>query len=50
MNYYSASDILYIADANNFITAGTVKRYNATTGAYLDSYTTGIAPNGFVFN
>jgi hypothetical protein len=50
MNYYAASDILYIADANNFITAGTVKRYNATTGAYLDSYTTGIAPNGFVFN
>lgn len=50
LNYYSASDVLYIADAGNFSTSGTAKRYNATTGAYIDSYTVGVAPNGFVFN
>lgn len=50
MNYYSASNVLYVADAGNFSTSGIVKRYNASTGAYIDSYTVGVAPNGFVFN
>ncbi len=50
MNYYSASNILYIADAGNFTTSGSAKRYNASTGAFIDSYNVGVAPNGFVFN
>jgi hypothetical protein len=50
MNYYSSADVLYIADAGNFSTSGTVKKYNASTGVLLDTYNVGVAPNSFVFN
>jgi len=50
LGYYAAGDVLYIGDAGNFSTSGTVKKLNATTGALLDTYNVGIAPNGFVLN
>lgn len=50
MNYYSANNTLFIADAKGFSTTGVVKRYNATTGSLIDTLNVGVAPNGFVFN
>jgi hypothetical protein len=50
MNYYSANNTLYIADALTFSSAGLVKRYDATSGAFIDATNAGIAPNGFIFN
>lgn len=47
--YYSAADVLYIADAGNFTSSGTVKKYGASTGSLIDTYNVGVAPNGFVF-
>lgn len=50
LSYYASSDVLYVADAGNFTTSGTVKKYNALTGVLLDTYNVGVAPNGFVYN
>jgi hypothetical protein len=50
LNYYSASNTLYIGDAKTFASAGVVKRYDATSGALIDTLNVGVAPNGFVFN
>ncbi len=50
MNYYSANNTLFVADAKNFVSSGVVKRYNASTGALIDTLNVGVAPNGFVFN
>lgn len=50
LNYYSASNTLYVADAKNFSSAGVVKRYNASSGTLIDTMNVGIAPNGFIFN
>jgi len=50
LNYYQPSNTLYVADAKNYVSAGVVKRYNATSGALVDTMNVGICPNGFVFN
>jgi hypothetical protein len=50
LNYYSASNTLFVADAKTFSSAGIVKRYNASSGALVDTLNVGVAPNGFVFN
>jgi hypothetical protein len=50
LSYYSSSNVLYVADAGNFSSSGTVKKYNALTGVLLDTYNVGVAPNGFVYN
>lgn len=44
-----ATEIVYGADAGNYSSAGKVIRYNAATGAVVDSMTVGIIPNGFFF-
>jgi len=50
LSYYSAGNVLLIGDAGTFSSSGTVERYNASTGAYIDDYNVGVAPSGFVFN
>lgn len=50
LNYYAASNILFIADAKDYVSAGVVKRYNASSGSLIDSLNVGVAPNGFLFN
>ncbi|CDF79761.1 putative surface layer protein [Formosa agariphila KMM 3901] len=42
-------NIIYIGDAKDYASAGAVYTYN-TSGTYLNSFTTGISPNGFYFN
>ncbi|WP_299781389.1 hypothetical protein [uncultured Formosa sp.] len=42
-------DTIYIADAGDFASAGTTYEYSLT-GTLLNTYTVGIAPNGFYFN
>jgi YVTN family beta-propeller protein len=42
------TDYIYVADAGNFASNGKVLRYNAN-GSIIDSFTAGIAPNGFFF-
>lgn len=44
-----AEDVLYIADAGDFISNGKVIRYNVNTGAPLDSVQVGIGPSDFMF-
>ncbi len=50
LGYYSANNVLLVADAKNFISSGLVKRYNASTGVLIDTLNVGVAPNGFIFN
>jgi hypothetical protein len=50
LNYYPAGNTIYIGDAKTFASAGVVKRYDATSGALIDTLNVGVAPNGFVFN
>jgi len=49
LGYDPATDYLYAGDAGNFSSNGKVLRYNSSTGAVLDSFDAGIAPNGFLF-
>ncbi|WP_159024059.1 YncE family protein [Formosa sp. L2A11] len=42
-------DTIYIADAGDFASAGTTYEYSLT-GTLLNTFTAGIAPNGFYFN
>ncbi len=44
------SDILYCADAKDFISDGTVIRYDLTTTVAIDSFQTGLIPGNFFFN
>jgi YVTN family beta-propeller protein len=44
-----ADDVLYAADAGDFISNGKVIRYNPTTGVALDSVQVGIIPSEFTF-
>jgi YVTN family beta-propeller protein len=44
-----ADDVLYAADAGDFASNGKVIRYNAATGAALDSVQAGIVPSEFTF-
>ncbi len=50
LNYYQPSNTLYIGDAKNYVSAGVVRRYNATSGSLIDTLNVGICPNGFIFN
>jgi YVTN family beta-propeller protein len=43
------TEYLYGGDAGNFQSNGKVLRYNSSTGAVIDSFEAGIAPNGFYF-
>jgi YVTN family beta-propeller protein len=49
LGYDPATDYLYAGDAGNFSSNGKVLRYNSGTGAVIDSFDAGIAPNGFLF-
>jgi YVTN family beta-propeller protein len=42
-------NVIYGGDAGNYVDNGKVIRYNAQTGAAIDSFTVSVAPNGFVF-
>jgi len=42
-------DVLYAADAGDYVSSGKVIRYNPATGAPLDSVQVGIIPGGFAF-
>jgi hypothetical protein len=44
-----ADDVLYAADAGDFVSNGKVIRYNSSTGVALDSVQTGIIPAEFTF-
>lgn len=49
LGYDPVTDYLYAGDAGDFQSNGKVLRYNSTTGAVVDSFEAGIAPNGFYF-
>jgi YVTN family beta-propeller protein len=49
LGYDPTTNYLYAGDAGNFTSSGKVLRYNSTTGAVVDSFDAGIAPNGFLF-
>lgn len=40
----------YVADAKQFSSAGTAFIYDRNNGSLIDSFATGVAPNGFYFN
>jgi YVTN family beta-propeller protein len=43
------TDIIYGADAKDFTVKGEIYKYS-NTGVFMDSYSVGIVPSGFVFN
>jgi DNA-binding beta-propeller fold protein YncE len=49
VGYDNKENKVYIADAKNFASAGTVFIFNAETRAYLDSFKVNVAPNSFLF-
>lgn len=44
------NNLLYVGDAKNFTTSGVTKRYDISSGALIDTFAVGVAPNGFIFN
>jgi len=46
---HPGSDIIYVADSKGFSDDGEVFRYDMN-GDLIDSFTTGVGPNGFLFN
>ncbi|PKV66776.1 YncE family protein [Pontibacter ramchanderi] len=44
-----ASGLIYAGKASDYTSNGWVVRYNSQSGAAIDSFRVGIAPNGFVF-
>ena len=43
------ANIIYVSDAVDYVQKGTVYRYNASTGALMDSFKAGIIPGEFCF-
>lgn len=48
MDVDSNNGVIYVGDPKGFVSNGTVYRYNLD-GSFIDSFTAGKAPNGFVF-
>jgi YVTN family beta-propeller protein len=46
--YDSSSDVLFVCDAGDYVSAGSLMRYS-TAGSMLGKYTVGVVPNGASF-